>query len=343
MKSADIKVIPGLGVMVCLWACSQNAQPSPQPGPRPKDLGTSQVAATEATSKTPVAEEKAPAPLPADHVRSQSDCPKGMIFVPSGDYAYRGRSFDGAAGPTVARDFDVRPFCIDQLEVDSTTFDLNHGEDTVSYDCKQVADAKTCISADEAERFCRKLSPANRLPSPEEFLRAAQGADGRRFPWGNTWYPWGDDVNAGRPMEIPNGKVFCDFEINESIRSRETVFGRKCRIYENTLDVGPFAVKNLGSNVLEWTSGKYRKASDLFPDGEDRCVLLGLDFTTRTLLGFPANEDLAPQRYVSCDARVPLVQRVSDLIGFRCATSKRSDTRGDAPHSASSSVPSNKQ
>jgi len=266
-----------------------------------------------------------------------------MIFVPSGHYVYRGRPFDGVSDATVTHAVDVLPFCIDEREVERSKFMRSRIESAPRHECENVSNAQACLTQRQAELYCQYAGASSRLPSPEEFLYAARGTDGRRFPWGNTWYPWGDDVNDGRPMEMINGRFFCDFEAQQSIRSRATIFGRKCSLYDETLDVGPFGVKNLGSNVLEWTSGKYRKASDLFPDGEDRCVLLGLDFATRTLSGFPATEDLAPQRYISCDARVPLVQRVSDLIGFRCATSKRSDTRGDAPHSASSSVPSNKQ
>ncbi|HEX4339379.1 MAG TPA: SUMF1/EgtB/PvdO family nonheme iron enzyme [Polyangiaceae bacterium] len=77
----------------------------------------------------------------------------------------------------------VAPFALDAAEVTGERWEhcVRAGA------CRALGDVEpglpvTLVDAREAERFCRLDS--GRLPSGDEWLFAAMGAEGRRFPWG---------------------------------------------------------------------------------------------------------------------------------------------------------------
>ncbi len=45
------------------------------------------------------------------------------------------------------------------------------------------------VSAADAEAYCRSRHPAGRLPTELEWEKATRGANGRIFPWGDSWDP----------------------------------------------------------------------------------------------------------------------------------------------------------
>ena len=126
--------------------------------------------------------------LGPDHVRSQADCAKGMIFVPGGHYVYRGRPYDGSLGHTVTRAFNIAPYCIDEFEVAMYARGLCKGCPSWSA-CRGSGFSLTCYTQSQADHYCahRERTPGGRLPIPEEILFAALGTDGRKFPWGDSW------------------------------------------------------------------------------------------------------------------------------------------------------------
>ena len=91
------------------------------------------------------------------------------------------------------------------------------------------------ISWDDAVAYCGWRSRVEgrtvRLPTELEWERAARGADGRAYPWGDG-FAWNRTVGgwstpgAGRPMPRPVGSA--------------------------TTDVSPFGVRDLGGNIKEW-------------------------------------------------------------------------------------------
>lgn len=90
-------------------------------------------------------------------------------------------------GPDRAvHDFSVKSFALDRAEVTLARF----RRCSAAGACPQIADESEPgrpvrnIASSEASAFCEFVG--GRLPSAEEWLFAAAGSAGRRYPWGNT-------------------------------------------------------------------------------------------------------------------------------------------------------------
>ena len=93
-----------------------------------------------------------------------------------------------------------------------------------------------CVDWDQATKYC--ASVGKRLPTEEEWQYAAQGPDGREYPWGNA---------------APSNQLCWDGE--------GSTLGKGNR--ESTCAVGsfpsgnsPFGLSDMSGNVWEWTSSK---------------------------------------------------------------------------------------
>lgn len=88
-------------------------------------------------------------------------------------------------------------------------------------------DPVVSINQSEAEGYCKWLG--KRLPTEEEWEKAARGATG-------TLYPWGNQYEQGKANTWEEGK-------------RKPV-----SVYEYSGDVSVYQVHDLAGNVAEWTS-----------------------------------------------------------------------------------------
>jgi toxoflavin biosynthesis protein ToxD len=97
------------------------------------------------------------------------------------------------------------------------------------------------VSATDGEAYCRWRDPAGRLPTEPEWEKATRGADGRIFPWGNSWDP--DRLNSA---------------------ARGVLGTTPVGLYPS--GASPYGLLDAVGNVFQWTA-------DLLPGG--RRVLKG--------------------------------------------------------------------
>lgn len=125
-----------------------------------------------------------------------ASCPEGMSLVRGGARGCVARSspISYAGGQVVLaptdwdsdqverETFSVTPFRLDSHEVTWHRFLGCSGAACEAARGREPGAPVTDIAAEAAERFCR--AAGGRLPSPEEWMFAAMGEKGRRYPWG---------------------------------------------------------------------------------------------------------------------------------------------------------------
>ena len=238
--TVEKRMILTVGVLIALAGCSSAGEQKARTEERPSAQPSSQASAPAAQS---------PAPIPQVRV------PNGtFIFGPSEEQfksfmAHSLVNFPGMAEKfrtrfvMPAREMKLPEFSIDQFEVTNEQYRqfvqatgyrpgnvtnyLKVWTGNASYPTWAETFPVVWISQEDAEAYCKWRG--GRLPTEQEWEKAARGADGRMFPWGND-YPSFETANSG----------FKDSKV-EPVGNRAG-------------DKSPYEVYDMGGNVAEITS-----------------------------------------------------------------------------------------
>ncbi|WP_245815739.1 formylglycine-generating enzyme family protein [Luteimonas chenhongjianii] len=251
--------------------------------------------------------------------------PEGMVTIPAGSFLFQvgGIEIEGFnwAGVDVQypwedsprrhhrRRMDLAAFHIDRHPVTNAQFKrfidasgyaprdahnfLRHwvdGAPRAGWDHKPV----TWVSLEDARAYAQWAG--KRLPREWEWQYAAQGHDGRRYPWGNDWHDsFAPRINRGRRLQPP-----ADVDAHPQGAS-------------------PFGVEDLVGNVWQWT--------DEFVDDHTRAAILrgGSSYQPQTSHWY------FPQAYrLDQHGKYLLMAPAKDrsgTIGFRCVVDAGGDMR----------------
>ncbi|HTN44235.1 MAG TPA: SUMF1/EgtB/PvdO family nonheme iron enzyme [Nitrospiria bacterium] len=238
--------------------------------------------------------------------------PADMVRIPAGEFMMGSDANDGKIGFEVGVDsipkhtVSVPAFWIDRYEVTIgpyRKFVAATGRETPSIwkDYKEFGypapeDHHPVIDVNfyDAEAYCRWAG--KRLPSEEEWEKAARGTDGRIWPWGNR-------------LDLQR------LNTEDSKRNWTTPAG------SFPGGASPYGVYDMAGNAMEWTSSilqSYRGApKTMAPDKKFR-VLRGGSW------GMPANPFARPAH-----RHFRLAELAQPDFGFRCA--KDADERTGEP------------
>lgn len=221
--------------------------------------GISSVGASEASDK-PSAKKQPSAKKAAEKNYD------AMVVIPAGKFTF-GR-------PGATKEINLPAFSIDKYEVTNkqfAKFNLDH-----KYGAGGDNYPVTMISLAEASDHCAALD--KRLPTEQEWEKAARGSDGRKYPWGNEF-----------------DKVLC-------ITKESTDDGNTLIAPVGSCEKGnsPYGVADMAGNVWEWTStyeDRYSvlKGGSFFEDRSSATVhinLLSIPDDVKDYVGFRCVKDI---------------------------------------------------
>jgi formylglycine-generating enzyme required for sulfatase activity len=177
---------------------------------------------------------------PAQARRWAAAVPAGMVFVPGGD-ALLGTDDSDA-------DDDVRPhrrqfvaaFYIDRDEVTHAQYARFRPDHRFLPGQERLP--VTNVTYADAEAYARWAG--KRLPTEDEWEKAARGTDGRRYPWGDMWEPSRVAARArgGPQVRASNGCL---------IRERVRPVGTRAA------GASPYGCRDMAGNAWEWVQGHF--------------------------------------------------------------------------------------
>ncbi len=190
--------------------------------------------------------------------------PEGMVFVPAGEFVMGSDEVDaeriserlGISKPWFedehpAHKVHLEAFFIDQYEVTNAQYqkfiDATGRSFPPYWRGKQhppdQGDFPVMVGWADAQVYCQWVN--KRLPTETEWEKAARGADGRKYPWGNEFDPAKANVGEAQPGQVKVGS----YPAGKS----------------------PYGAYDMIGNVWEWTSDWYQP----YPGSEYRSQYFG--------------------------------------------------------------------
>jgi formylglycine-generating enzyme required for sulfatase activity len=161
--------------------------------------------------------------------------PDGMVLVPAGTALVGSDDPDSDEERQPLHSVWLSGFFIDRTEV--TNAEFARFRPAHVFDPSQAKLPATGITYDEAEAYAKWAG--KRLPTEDEWEKAARGTDGRVFPWGNTW----DKSKVAARAPKPTQKLAC---------------GKPSRVRPvGSVPVGtsPYGCVDMAGNAWEWVQG----------------------------------------------------------------------------------------
>ena len=145
-----------------------------------------------------------------------------MVVIPAGKFIF-GR-------PDATKEISLPAFSIDKYEVTNKQFakfnlDFKYGQGGDNYPA-------TMVSLPEAIAHCEALD--KRLPTEQEWEKAARGTDGRLYPWGNEF-----------------NKLLCITKESSAAEGQAALISPVGSCEKGN---SPYGVADMAGNVWEWTS-----------------------------------------------------------------------------------------
>ena len=230
----------------------------------------------------------APRPLPAEPLPLKLTRVAGdMVLVPGGA-ALLGEDKHKA---------QVAPFYMDETEVSNRAYAAYLRQTTYpapkDFRADQPDNPVVNISFYDAEEFAKWAG--KRLPTADEWEKAARGTDGRSFPWGDALDPSRANVND-----------------NAALKRHDLM-----PVISLPGGASPFGVLNLCGNVWEWVDVRYTPSSrNLERMQKEDSSIRANDVFYKIKGGF-YGQALSPR--LIWDFSSQAAKAHSPIIGFRCA------------------------
>ena len=219
-------------------------------------------------TEAPVKKASIPLPLPSGERTKAGGEKSDMVLIPSGEFTMGSsdneivdiiNKFGGKAKPvwykneTPKKKVFVKDFYIDKYEVANSQYKRFKTDHVISFgrDNHPAVNIKWA----EADAYCRWLG--NRLPTEEEWEKAARGTDGRQFPWGNDF----DKAKANTAASGLGGEARVGSYKEETTASLFP--GGTVPVGSLEKGVSPYGVHDMAGNVWEWTDTWYDKEKGL--------------------------------------------------------------------------------
>jgi formylglycine-generating enzyme required for sulfatase activity len=181
-----------------------------------------------------------PAPLTAARRAAEAGAtPAGFVYVPGGDFWAGSDDADADDSDRPRRRVRLESFYIGKCEV--THAEWKRFRPGHKVPAGYGAHPITNILRSEAEAYCRSVG--GRLPTDQEWEKAARGTDGRRYPWGDRFEA--SRCNMGRVKLPPNACLVPG--VRRGLKG----------VSAHVAGASPYGALQMAGNAWEWVADNF--------------------------------------------------------------------------------------